>query len=237
MGGFMNKGFTLVELLITMVISGVIMTSVYSAFKSQQDSYLSQEQVAEMQQNLRAGLYVMTEEVRMAGYDVDKNGSKTGTAGISVANAAGITFTFVSDDDGTDNDNADGDNNSSTGADEPGELKTIQYRLYVDADGDTNLGRKVGAASIAAVGENFEAMEFYYTLTDGTQTSTPTTAQLSNISSLEVSILARAASPDRNYTDSRTYPTTPAGTTWGPFGDNFRRRFQTMTVKCRNMGL
>ena len=74
----MNRGFTLVELLIALAVSGIIMTGIFSAFKTQQDSYLAQEQVAEMQQNLRASLYIMTREIRMAGYDGGNGSSVTG---------------------------------------------------------------------------------------------------------------------------------------------------------------
>jgi len=234
MGMGMNKGFTLVELLVTLVISGLLMTAIYTAFKAQQDSYLAQEQVVEIQQNLRAGLDILVHELRMAGYDVDQTGVKTGTAGITVANANNITFTLVADDDGIDNDNADGDNDSTTGADEPGELKTIQYRLYdAGGDGDNDLGRLVGtvAGNIRAVAENVENLEFVYLDSAGAVTAT-----LPDIRSVQISILARAARPDRSFTSSQSY-TTLSGAVWGPYADNFRRRFQTVTVQCRNMGL
>ena len=62
------QGFTLVELLIAMVISLIVMGAIYGTFKSQQDSFLVQSQVTSMQQNLRAGMYVMSRDIQMAGY-------------------------------------------------------------------------------------------------------------------------------------------------------------------------
>ncbi|MCD6187012.1 MAG: prepilin-type N-terminal cleavage/methylation domain-containing protein, partial [Desulfuromusa sp.] len=59
-----HSGFTLVELLIALAISGVLMTAVYATFQAQQNSYLVQEQVAEMQQNIRAGMDIMVSELR-----------------------------------------------------------------------------------------------------------------------------------------------------------------------------
>ncbi|RLB12640.1 MAG: hypothetical protein DRG82_16825, partial [Deltaproteobacteria bacterium] len=63
-----DQGFTLVELLIAMVISLVVMGAIYGTFKSQQDSFIIQDQVTAMQQNLRAGMYVMSRDIQMAGY-------------------------------------------------------------------------------------------------------------------------------------------------------------------------
>lgn len=223
----MNKGFTLVEVLITLAISGILMTSVYAAFQVQQDSYLAQDQVAEMQQNCRAGVGMLVYELRMAGYDVDQNGDKTGTAGITVANPSDITFTLVADSDGDDN---DGDGTT----DELGELKTVRYDLY-DAygDGDNDLGRQVGAVK-RAVAENIDALEFNYLDSAGT-----VTAAVANISTIQISILARAGNPDRKYNNTQTYTSASGDVVapWGPVNDNFRRRFENVTVKCRNMGL
>ena len=64
-----QQGFTLTELLVAMAMVGIVMAAVYSTYKSQQDTYVAQEQVAEMQQNLRASLYRMTRDLRMAGFN------------------------------------------------------------------------------------------------------------------------------------------------------------------------
>ncbi len=229
-----RKGFTLVEVLIALAISGLLMTAVYSAFQSQQKSYLAQDQVAEMQQNIRAALSAIVQELRMAGYDP----YRSGTAGITVAEPTRVTFTMVANEDDIDNDNADGDNDTSTGADETGELKTITFMHY-DAYGDgvMDIGRQVGfsASSKRAIAENIEELEFYYTLKDGTQTLTPTA--LDDIRSIEISILAITNHPDRNYTNTESY-TSASGEDWTPATKvNYRRRFRTITVKLRNMGI
>jgi len=215
-----RKGFTLVELLIAMAISGVIMTGVYSAFKTQQDSYLAQDQVAEMQQNIRAGLYIMASDIRMAGYDP----SKTGNYGVESATSSKFVFTADLNDDG--------------GAVGSGERFT--YELYTTGAGISAL-RKIAGQS--AVAENIEQLEFYYFLDDDpssptTFSTTPATAdQLNKIRSVQISILSKSRIPDRNYTNNQTY-TSASGVDWTPTTpDNFRRRFETMTVQCRNLGL
>ena len=61
-----NKGFSLLELLVAITILTVVTIVAYSSFASQNRSYLIQEEVAEMQQNLRAAMGYMTREIRMA---------------------------------------------------------------------------------------------------------------------------------------------------------------------------
>ena len=218
-----NKGFTLIELLIAMAISGIVMAAIYSAYDSQQRAHAIQQQVVGMQQNIRAAMYLMGREIRMAGYDPYGDSG----AGITASAEKTLAFTFVADDDNYDN---DGDG----ATDETGELKTIQYDLYdAYSDGDNDIGRKVGTLKRAAA-ENIEEMEFYYTLQDDSLTTAP--ANPSDIRSVQITLLARTAEPDRHFTDTRTY-NTASGATWGPYNDGYRRRLLTTTVKCRNMGL
>lgn len=249
-----SLGFTLIEVLITLAISGVIMTGVYTAFKSQQDSYLAQEQVAEMQQNIRAGLDMMVRDVRMAGFDPEGSAG----AGITTASAGQLSFTKDL--------NSDGDTGDTNEAVDYGFTPAMSNPNYdvgrdgipdVDSDSDgvpdaMPLGRQIGGAGgYQRIAENIQAIEFNY-LDEGGNV----TAVLNDIRSVEISILARTRRPDRNYTHNQFYcpashssfnsstnlcedpdDSTNTMPPWGPFDDNFRRRFQTMTVQCRNMGL
>ena len=79
--------------------------------------------------------------------------------------------------------------------------------------------------------ENFDGLEFRYLDSSGVVTVVP-----ANIRSIQISILARAGKSDQEFTNNATY-TTPSGTTWGPFNDNYRRRFLKTTVFCRNLDL
>lgn len=63
-----ERGFTLIELLIAMAIALVVITSISSAFISQRKTYAIQEQIAEMTQNGRAAMAMMSSEIRMTGY-------------------------------------------------------------------------------------------------------------------------------------------------------------------------
>jgi type IV pilus assembly protein PilW len=63
-----RDGLTLIELLIALVLSSILIAALYRAFISQQKSYTVQDQVADMQQNVRGAIGQMVKEIRMAGY-------------------------------------------------------------------------------------------------------------------------------------------------------------------------
>jgi len=78
--GFLNgvnemnrKGVSLVELLIVLVISAVFMAAVYRTFIYQQRTYTVQDQVVEMQQNVRSAINKMMREIRMTGFGYDES--------------------------------------------------------------------------------------------------------------------------------------------------------------------
>ncbi|MBN1625939.1 MAG: prepilin-type N-terminal cleavage/methylation domain-containing protein, partial [Deltaproteobacteria bacterium] len=100
-----DKGFTLIEILVALAISGIVMAGIYSAYYSQQRSYEVQEQQVAIQQNLRAAMYFMEREIRMAGCDP----LETANAAILLAGADNIQFTEDISDDLTEDDDGDGD--------------------------------------------------------------------------------------------------------------------------------
>ena len=85
-----NNGLTLIELMIAMVISILVMVSIYQVFRGHQKANTAQQLVVEMQQNARAAMTLMKREIRMAGYKpaasdgIDNNG----TGGIDMADPA-----------------------------------------------------------------------------------------------------------------------------------------------------
>src|SRR5262250_4033578 len=64
-----QSGFTIIEVIVAMAISSVLITAVYQTFHSQQRSYTMQNEAAAMEQNLRGSLYLLTKELRSAGYN------------------------------------------------------------------------------------------------------------------------------------------------------------------------
>lgn len=67
MKGIKNKGFTLIEILVSLAILGIVLAGIYSVYRMQHKSYIVQEQVAEMQQNERIALQMITRDIRTAG--------------------------------------------------------------------------------------------------------------------------------------------------------------------------
>jgi prepilin-type N-terminal cleavage/methylation domain-containing protein len=63
-----RKGVTLIELVIALGISSILIAGLYRVFISQQRIYTGQEQVADMQQNVRVAINQMQREIRMAGF-------------------------------------------------------------------------------------------------------------------------------------------------------------------------
>ncbi len=65
-----SDGFSIVELLIALAISGVVISSAYGVFNSYQKVYTVQDQTMEMQQNLRACIELISRETGYAGLNV-----------------------------------------------------------------------------------------------------------------------------------------------------------------------
>ena len=138
-----SAGFTLVELLVTMVLTMVVIAPMYSVYENSSKNYTIQNEVTEAENNLRAAIGLLNYDLKTVGYD------PTGTAnvGITSATATGVTFTTDENGDGTI---------------DAGE--TISYSVgAADANGHFPLLRGAGV-----VAENIQAIEFYYNDTSTT---------------------------------------------------------------------
>ena len=221
------KGFTLIELLVAMTVGLVVMAGVSMTFRSQQKSYLLQEQVAGMQQNLRAAMYHMEREIRMAGCDPNQ----TVDAQFVTANATSITFTQDLRGD-TEGSKPDGDTN------DPNENITYYLNGGQLRRNDTNPGG-IGDQVIA---DNISALNFVYLRQDGTRIDDGAgnvTVSIPQIRSVEITLLARTGRGDRGFQNNTVYTNQalPPDPIFGPAGDNNRRKLLTTCIKCRNMGL
>jgi type IV pilus assembly protein PilW len=226
------EGFTLPELVVAMAITLILVGAVYATYKSQQDSYVVQDQVVEMQQNLRAALHMMASDIRMAGYN------PTGVPNLAcfvaalpaaptpaaATDATQIAFTA---------DAGDGANNGN-GIIDSDNSEQIAYRL--DAT-KRQLLRFGGASGWLPVADDIEALNFVYLDGGGNVLNLTDPTNLMNIRRIEITMLARTQRMDRDFTNSDTFTNQRGTWNFTAPGDNFRRRLITTTVVCRNMGL
>ena len=223
-----NSGVTLTELLIALALTGIVAGAIYNIFISQGRAYTIQSEVAEMQQNLRAGIFMMEREIRMVGYD------PTRAADAEILTAAPGQLEFTADLNG------DGD------TDDPNEH--MIYTLYdTDADGTSDaLGRNDvnSGAGTQLLAENIDQLNYVYldgsrnALNDMATSVDP--AVLPDIRSIQVTMVARSGVIDSDYTNNETYQNqNPGGSEviYTAPGDNFRRRLLSTEIKCRNLGL
>ncbi len=172
-----SGGFTLVELVISLAVGMVLLSAMYGVFEIQNKTLSVQEQVAQLQQGVRAGMDMMIRDIRMAGYD------PAGTAGAGLMSIdSGGSRIYVTMDL-----NGDGDlNNSTTTAQDTGEH--VVYDLY-----SKKLGRTVGHDTInlasfghQPVAENIESLSFTHN---------------ASTQAITISLTGRTAEADPNYTD------------------------------------
>ena len=219
---FSSRGFTIVETMVAMALSGILMAGVYSAYYSQQKTSVGQNQVAAMQQNLRAAMYFITTEIRMAGYD------PVGSANAGIKTATSTTMRITMDF--TDNAGTGGPDGL---ADDDNE--DVTFSLYdSDSDGINDLGRNIGSGNQLAA-KNIDALNFVYLDEEDTVTTT-----LTEIRSVQISLVARTGRGDPGYTNSESYSNQQGEVIYplpGDPPDSYRRRLLTAQVKCRNIGL
>ena len=68
---FKQKGVTLIELLVSFVICGIVIGAIYRLFIVQTRAYTVQDQVVEVQQTVRSAMEIMLRDLRMTGFDDD----------------------------------------------------------------------------------------------------------------------------------------------------------------------
>jgi len=213
-----QKGFSLLELMVTLAIGSVLMAAISTFYHGQLKTHVTQNELVDMQQDARAAMYMMTREIRMAGYDPLNSG-----ATIRLADATQMAFD--SDSDG-----------SADGAIDAGER--FYYGL---SDGNLIRGgwtNPFGPVpdSLETVALNIDALDFVYLDSAG-----DTTTDLEAIRSVQISLVARSGEHVRallrKRKDSRTYRNQQGTVILPAQNDNFRRIRLTSEVKVRNLGL
>jgi len=198
-----ERGFTLIELLIAMAISLVVLTSLSSAFISQRKTYDVQENITAMVQEARAALDMISREAKMAGYDP----TGVGIVGIPISETDQLRI--VADLNG------DGDT-----------LDSHEIITYKEDGENKQIDRATGSSGTdQPFAENIQSFTFEYLESDGT-TEVTDAADVANIRQIEITITARTADEDPNYTHPN--PT---------YGDGYRRYTLTSRITPPNLDL
>lgn len=175
------NGFTLVELMVSMGIGMVILAAVTTTFMSQTRIYNAQEQINEMQQNARGTLDILSRELKMAGYKPNGGGFN------------GVTYSTTQLRVQADL-NSDGAISTSSTANE--------QITYAFDNANEQITRAVGSGSAQILAEHISAFTFNYLDSAGAATTVS-----ANIRQVSITITAKTAKPDPNFTSNGGYRT------------------------------
>jgi type IV pilus assembly protein PilW len=179
---FRNRaGFTLVELMVSMGIGMVILAAVTTTFMSQTRIYNAQEQINEMQQNARGVLDILSRELKMAGYKPSGGGFN------------GITYSTTQLMVQADLDSNGTISTSST---------ANEQITYAYDTANQRITRAVGTGGAQVLAEHITAFTFNYLDSAGAATTVS-----ANIRQVSITITAKTAKPDPNYTSDGGYRT------------------------------
>jgi type IV pilus assembly protein PilW len=175
-----NGGFTLVELMVAMGIMLIVLTAIISLFTSLNRMYTTQGVAAGVQQVTRAGIDIMTRNIRMAGF----NPLNLSHIGILEAASDSIRFAYDTDADG---------NIATNGDEDVGYLLNADNQLIQQKNGN-------GATNQSLV-DNVSDLAFRYLDADDMETS-----DTDAIRTVEISLTVEEPA-GRDGVLSRTYST------------------------------
>lgn len=227
-----NSGFTIVELLMALAISGVVFAVIYAFFISQSQTYTFHSQDVELQQNLRVNMQRIERELRQAGYNPGGLNENTAESDGRDNNCNGTTD--------------EGDDTSTLFVKESEVIGFLTAQpqaviFAIDSNGDglacgdqERVSYTLNGSSLERNGQprmgNVEALDFIYLDKNGV----PATA-IEAIRSVQVSIIGRIKSEDPDYTNTRSYVNLQGTEILAPQNDGYRRRMLTTEVFCRNL--
>jgi prepilin-type N-terminal cleavage/methylation domain-containing protein len=134
-----RKGITLIELLVALALGALLVGGTYRLFVSQNRAYTVQDQVVDIQQNIRGAMEILVRDLRMTGCDNDT------TPGITPRGTPIIV----------------GDHTVTTRFERGGALCVVQY--WVDENSNLMRQETLGAVTTSeALLGNVNALSFAY---------------------------------------------------------------------------
>ena len=158
-----KKGFTAIELLISLAIMSIALSSIYSMYMSFIRTCTKEGVKIRVQQNVRSGLDMMIRDIRLAGLDPDG----TGDFGIVAVTSQRIQFTVDRDMDG-ELDDAD----TTDGIDAP-DMEHMAYEYDGSGKLKMVLYKANGNLETEIMAENVTDLTFTYFDSNDDTTSNP----------------------------------------------------------------
>jgi type IV pilus assembly protein PilW len=185
-----SPGFTIIELLVSMTISLVVLAAVAKTFTVQTRQNSAEEQMAQMQQNVRGALDLMVREIQMAKYDPAGTAFPAGTYGITYSASQLEVKSDVADSNGT--------ISTATGS--------VEDIIYAFDSTNFYITRTLGSSGTAdIVADNITSFTFAYY--DANGTAVTSAGNSGSIRKVTITIAARTAKPDPGYTTNNGYRT------------------------------
>lgn len=192
-----QKGFTIVELLVSMLLTSIIMGAIYSVYRVQTHSAKVQENRLEAQEYARSVLDMMVREIRNAGYNplsiaataIGTGCDALGNGAPGVITATGTTFRFTYDFQGAGTPPVNPNSNCND-ADED-----ITYTL--SGSDITRTARSSTGGSLTTqnlTNGNVTSFQLQYFKQDGTPA-----AALADIQRVSISIKVQSKNPDTEF--------------------------------------
>ena len=168
-----DNGFTLVELMVTVFLTAIAVISIYRGYTAFSQAADAQQQVMEMQQNLRIGMTWLAADIRRAGMNEDGEDVASFMCDEVPTNDTSIEFSMdllggdtAADDDDDGLTNEEDESRIGDGDTEDDGEKIIYYLAASSLDPTTNdLIREVwtaGAYVTHTLITNVEALDFVY---------------------------------------------------------------------------
>ena len=183
-----SSAFTLIELLVSMTISLAVLAAVAKTFTVQTRQNGAEEQMAQMQQNVRGALDLMVREIQMAKYDPAGTAFPAGTYGVTYSASQLEVKSDVADGNGT--------ISTATGS--------VEDIIYAFDSTNLYITRKLGSSGTADIlADNVTSLTFAYY--DGNGAAVTSSANSGSIRKITITIVARTAKPDPGYTTNGGY--------------------------------
>lgn len=225
-----EQGFTLIEILIGLAVTSILSTAIYTIFSVQHRIFLTQRQIAAIQQSLRTCMYLLEDDIKLACFDPLNSAAPA----ILIADRQSFSFQADLNENGSLQSEDTNDSGVTTLTNDRNEQKTFGFA--VNDKGQGRLTRASWNAVGSPMADFIEALDFVYLDKDGAPLSPLPLSEENRklIRSVEVTLVARSERPDSGHRDMGTYSNNRGDVLISGNGDHYHRRSLSKVILLRN---